>query len=140
MGLLLFHFLPLQNFSVKVLQDVDWPLLIYTYQNPVVKASPTCVTDLFSRHKSASFGFWFSTLALSRAQFEFAQRFSLGTSNILTTRFPWTRTLTNHMGVSDKGGPKVFTVSCFTDRIQSLIYWLAPLVWIRHPLYYSDWS
>ena len=38
--------------------------------------------------------------------FEFAQRVSLGASNILTPRFPWPTTLTNHMGVSDIGGPK----------------------------------
>ena len=43
---------------------------------------------------------------LARAQFEFAQWVTLGTSNILTPRFPWPRTLTNHIGVSDIGGPK----------------------------------
>ena len=36
---------------------------------------------------------------------EFAQRVTMGTSNILTSRFPWPRTLTNHIGVSE-GEPK----------------------------------
>ena len=43
---------------------------------------------------------------LARAPFEFAPRVTLRTSKILTPRFPWPRTLTNHIGVSDIGGLK----------------------------------
>ena len=43
---------------------------------------------------------------LARAQFEFTQQVTLKTCNILTPRCPWPRTLTNHIGVSDVGGPK----------------------------------
>ena len=38
---------------------------------------------------------------LARAQFEFAQRVTLETSNILAPRSPKPRALTNHIGVSD---------------------------------------
>ena len=73
---------------------------------------------------------------LVRAQFEFAQRVTLGANNILTARFPGIRTLTNHIGVSDKGGPKALLFyRPDTADGQSLIDWLAPLVWIRHSLY-----
>ena len=47
---------------------------------------------------------------LTRAQLEFAQRVNLGTSNILTPRFPRPRTLTNHIGVSEIGGAKSVAV------------------------------
>ena len=43
---------------------------------------------------------------LAGAQFKFAQRVTLETSNILTPRFPWSRIFTNHIGVSDIGRPK----------------------------------
>ena len=48
------------------------------------------------------------------------------------------RTLTNHIGVSDIGGTKALLF--YRSYTASLINWLAPLVWIRHPLYSSDWS
>ena len=76
---------------------------------------------------------------LARAQFEFAQRVTLGTSNILAPRSPQPGTLTNHIGVSDIGGAKSVAVLLIVHS-NSLIYWLAPLAWIHHPLYSSDWS
>ena len=77
---------------------------------------------------------------LARAQFEIAQRVTLGTSEgRITPRFPWPRTLTNDIGVSDVGGAKSVAVLP-TGNGKSLICWLAPLVWIRHHLYASDWS
>ena len=76
---------------------------------------------------------------LTRAQFEFGQRVTLGMNNILTPQFPWPRTLANHIGVSDIGGAKSVAV-LLTVYGKSLIYWLAPLVWTRHALYSSDWS
>ena len=75
----------------------------------------------------------------ARADFEFVQRVTLGTSNMLAPRFPWPGTLTNHVGVSDKGGAKSVAV-LLTGYGKSLIYWLARLVWIRPPLCSSDWS
>ena len=72
---------------------------------------------------------------LAIAQFEFAQRVTLETSKILTPRFPWPRTLTNHICVSDIGGAKSLL---FNRPDWARVYWLALLVWIRHPLYSSD--
>ena len=40
------------------------------------------------------------------AQFEFAQQVTLGTSNIIPPQCPSPSTLTNHICVSDIGGPK----------------------------------
>ena len=48
---------------------------------------------------------------------EFAQQVNLGTSNILTPWFPWPSTLTNHIGVSDIGGPKALL---FYRRVLSI--------------------
>ena len=48
---------------------------------------------------------------LVRAQFEFAQRVTLGMSNIIPPRYPSPSTLTNHIGVSDIGGPKVLLLN-----------------------------
>ena len=56
----------------------------------------------------------------------FAVRVTLGKSIILTLRFPWIRTLTKQICVSDIGGPKAL-VFYRPDMASSLIYWLAGL-------------
>ena len=60
---------------------------------------------------------------LARAQFEFAKRVTLGTSNILVyiLGLPWPRTLINHIDVSIQAGQKR---CCFTDRIRQESYLL----------------
>ena len=62
---------------------------------------------------------------LKRAKFEFAQRDTLGPSNILTPRFPWPRTWTNHISVSDIGGAKSVAVlpTGYGKSLIYLIYW-----------------
>ena len=56
-----------------------------------------------------------STLEIQGSR-EFVQQVTLGTSNILILRFPFPRTLTNHIDVSNIGGPKVL----FYRRMQVL--------------------
>ena len=71
-----------------------------------------------------------------KSQFEFAQRVTLGQSNIhvYILGLPWPRTLINQIHI---GGPKALLFYRL-DTARVFIYWLAPLVWIRHPLYSSD--
>ena len=69
---------------------------------------------------------------LARALFEFAQQVTLGTSNLFPPQCPCPSTLTNHIGVSDTGGPKALLF--YRSYTASHIYWSAPLVWIGHPL------
>ena len=59
----------------------------------------------------------------ARAQFEFDQRVTLGTSNILVyiLGVPWPRTLLNHIDVSIQAGQKC---CCFTNRIRQESYLL----------------
>jgi len=56
-------------------------------------------------------------------QLEFAQCVILGTSNILSPRFPWPRTLTNHIGVSDIGGPKA-EIAVLPTEYNVSMFWL----------------